>query len=206
MRKKLLILALATACVTAATGCVKKDAVAPTETTVEASTETEAVDNTDITDPNKDETVEAEDIPTYGYYATYEEEIDANGLYYKAVFVDMDGKEFEAVLPEDITIDDLEVGAMYSVTHSEVMTMSIPPIYPEVYSITKLDEVEQADVEAAHETDSDSASESVAEQKPVVDIDIDAATDGTMTIEDQESIAAGADKKVVTETETTSNK
>ena len=204
MRKKLIILALATACVTAATGCAKKDAVTPVETTVEASTETEAVDNTDITDPNKDETVEAEDIPTYGYYATYEEGNDANGIYYKAVFVDMDGKEFEAVLPEDITIDDLEVGAMYSVTHSEVMTMSIPPIYPEVYSITKLDEVEQADVEAAHETDSDS--ESVAEQKPVVDIDIDAATDGTMTIEDQESIAAGADKEVVTETETTSNK
>lgn len=204
MRKKLIILALATACVTAATGCAKKDAVTPVETTVEASTETEAVDNTDITDQNKDETVEAEDIPTYGYYATYEEGNDANGIYYKAVFVDMDGKEFEAVLPEDITIDDLEVGAMYSVTHSEVMTMSIPPIYPEVYSITKLDEVEQADVEAAHETDS--ASESVAEQKPVVDIDIDAATDGTMTIEDQESIAAGADKEVVTETETISNK
>lgn len=204
MRKKLIILALATACVTAATGCAKKDAVTPVETTVEASTETEAVDNTDITDPNKDETVEAEDIPTYGYYATYEEGNDANGIYYKAVFVDMDGNEFEAVLPEDITIDDLEVGAMYSVTHSEVMTMSIPPIYPEVYSITKLDEVEQADMEAAHETDSDS--ESVAEQKPVVDIDIDAATDGTMTIEDQESIAAGADKEVVTETETTSNK
>ena len=59
-------------------------------------------------------------------------------------------------------------------------------------------------MEAAHETDS--ASESVAEQKPVVDIDIDAATDGTMTIEDQESIAAGADKEVVTETETISNK
>lgn len=206
MKKKLIILALATACVTAATGCAKKDAVTPVETTVEASTETEAVDNTDITDPNKDETVEAEDIPTYGYYATYEEGNDANGIYYKAVFVDMDGKEFEAVLPEDITIDDLEVGAMYSVTHSEVMTMSIPPIYPEVYSITKLDEVEQADVEAAHETDSDSDSESVAEQKPVVDIDIDAATDETMTIEDQESIAAGADKEVVTETETTSNK
>lgn len=204
MRKKLIILALATACVTAATGCAKKDAVTPVETTVEASTETEAVDNTDITDPNKDETVEAEDIPTYGYYATYEEGNDANGIYYKAVFVDMDGNEFEAVLPEDITIDDLEVGAMYSVTHSEVMTMSIPPIYPEVYSITKLDEVEQADMEAAHETDS--ASESVAEQKPVVDIDIDAATDGTMTIEGQESIAAGADKEVVTETETTSNK
>lgn len=204
MRKKLIILALATACVTAATGCAKKDAVTPVETTVEASTETAAVDNTNITDPNKDETVEAEDIPTYGYYATYEEGNDANGIYYKAVFVDMDGKEFEAVLPEDITVDDLEVGAMYSVTHSEVMTMSIPPIYPEVYSITKLDEVEQADVEAAHETDSDS--ESVAEQKPVVDIDIDAATDGTMTTEDQESIAAGADKEVVTETETTSNK
>lgn len=204
MRKKLIILALATACVTAATGCAKKDAVTPVETTVEASTETEAVDNTDITDPNKDETVEAEDIPTYGYYATYEEGNDANGIYYKAVFVDMDGNEFEAVLPEDITIDDLEVGAMYSVTHSEVMTMSIPPIYPEVYSITKLDEVEQADMEAAHETDS--ASESVAEQKPVVDIDIDAATDGTMTIEGQESIAAGADKEVVTETKTTSNK
>lgn len=204
MRKKLIILALATACVTAATGCAKKDAVTPVETTVEASTETEAVDNTDITDPNKDETVEAEDIPTYGYYATYEEGNDANGIYYKAVFVDMDGNEFEAVLPEDITIDDLEVGAMYSVTHSEVMTMSIPPIYPEVYSITKLDEVEQADMEAAHETDS--ASESVAEQKPVVDIDIDSATDGTMTIEGQESIAAGADKEVVTETETTSNK
>lgn len=204
MRKKLIILALATACVTAATGCAKKDAVTPLETTVEASTETEAVDNTDITDPNKDETVEAEDIPTYGYYATYEEGNDANGIYYKAVFVDMDGNEFEAVLPEDITIDDLEVGAMYSVTHSEVMTMSIPPIYPEVYSITKLDEVEQADMEAAHETDS--ASESVAEQKPVVDIDIDSATDGTMTIEGQESIAAGADKEVVTETETTSNK
>ena len=202
MRKKLLILALATACVAAATGCAKKDAVTPTETTVEASTETEAVDNTDITDPNKDETVEAEDIPTYGYYATYEEGKDANGIYYKAVFVDMDGREFEAVLPEDITIDDLEVGAMYSVTHSEVMTMSIPPIYPEVYSITKLDEVEQADVEAAHETDT--SSESVAEQKPVVDIDIDAATEGTMTIEDQESIAA--DKEVVTETETTANK
>ena len=204
MRKKLIILALATACVTVATGCAKKDAVTPVETTVEASTETEAVDNTDITDQNKDETVEAEDIPTYGYYATYEEGNDANGIYYKAVFVDMDGKEFETVLPEDITIDDLEVGAMYSVTHSEVMTMSIPPIYPEVYSITKLDEVEQADVEAAHETDS--ASESVAEQTPVVDIDIDAATDGTMTIEDQESIAAGADKEVVTETETISNK
>lgn len=202
MRKKLIILALATACVTAATGCAKKDAVTPVETTVEASTETEAVDNTDITDPNKDETVEAEDIPTYGYYATYEEGNDANGIYYKAVFVDMDGNEFEAVLPEDITIDDLEVGAMYSVTHSEVMTMSIPPIYPEVYSITKLDEVEQADMEAAHETDS--ASESVAEQKPVVDIDIDAATDRTMTTEGQESIAAGADKEVVTET--TSNK
>ena len=198
------MLALATACVTAATGCAKKDAVTQTETTVEASTETEVVDNTDIIDPNKDETVEAEDIPTYGYYATYEEGNDANGIYYKAVFVDMDGKEFEAVLPEDITIDDLEVGAMYSVTHSEVMTMSIPPIYPEVYSITKLDEVEQADVEAAHEADS--ASESVAEQKPVVDIDIDAATDGTITIEGQESIAAGADKEVVTETETTSNK
>ena len=204
MRKKLLILALATACVAAATGCAKKDAVTQTETTVEASTETEAVDNTDITDPNKDETVEAEDIPTYGYYATYEEGKDANGIYYKAVFVDMDGKEFEAVLPEDITIDDLEVGAMYSVTHSEVMTMSIPPIYPEVYSITKLDEVEQADVEAAHETDP--SSESVAEQKPVVDIDIDAATDGTMTIEDQKSVPAGADKEVVTETETTANK
>lgn len=204
MRKKLIILALATACVTAATGCAKKDAVTPVETTVEASTETEAVDNTDITDPNKDETVEAEDIPTYGYYATYEEGNDANGIYYKAVFVDMDGNEFEAVLPDDITIDDLEVGAMYSVTHSEVMTMSIPPIYPEVYSITKLDEVEQADMEAAHEADS--ASESVAEQKPVVDIDIDAATDVTMTIEDQEPIAAGADKEVVTETETTSNK
>lgn len=198
------MLALATACVTAATGCAKKDAVTPTETTVEASTETEAVDNTDITDPNKDETVEAEDIPTYGYYATYEEGNDANGIYYKAVFVDMDGNEFEAVLPDDITIDDLEVGAMYSVTHSEVMTMSIPPIYPEVYSITKLDEVEQADMETAHEADS--ASESVAEQKPVVDIDIDAATDVTMTIEDQEPIAAGADKEVVTETETTSNK
>ena len=191
MRKKLIMLALATACVTAATGCAKKDAVTPTETTVEASTETEAVDNTDITDPNKDETVEAEDIPTYGYYATYEEGNDANGIYYKAVFVDMDGNEFEAVLPDDITIDDLEVGAMYSVTHSEVMTMSIPPIYPEVYSITKLDEVEQADMEAAHEADS--ASESVAEQKPVVDIDIDAATDVTMTIEDLETIAAGAD-------------
>ena len=204
MRKKLIMLALATACVTAATGCAKKDAVTPTETTVEASTETEAVDNTDITDPNKDETVEAEDIPTYGYYATYEEGNDANGIYYKAVFVDMDGNEFEAVLPDDITIDDLEVGAMYSVTHSEVMTMSIPPIYPEVYSITKQDEVEQADMEAAHEADS--ASESVAEQKPVVDIDIDAATDVTMTIEDQEPIAAGADKEVVTETETTSNK
>ena len=204
MRKKIIIPALANACVTAATGCAKKDAVTPVETTVEASTETEAVDNTDITDPNKDETVEAEDIPTYGYYATYEEGNDANGIYYKAVFVDMDGNEFEAVLPEDITIDDLEVGAMYSVTHSEVMTMSIPPIYPEVYSITKLDEVEQADMEAAHETDS--ASESVAEQKPVVDIDIDSATDGTMTIEGQESIAAGADKEVVTETETTSNK
>lgn len=204
MRKKLLILALATACVAAATGCAKKDAVTPTETTVEASTETEAVDNTDITDPNKDETVEAEDIPTYGYYATYEEGKDANGIYYKAVFVDMDGREFEAVLPEDITIDDLEVGAMYSVTHSEVMTMSIPPIYPEVYSITKLDEVEQADVEAAHETDT--SSESVVEQKPVVDIDTDAATDETMTSEDQESIAAGANKEAVTETETTSNK
>lgn len=57
----------------------------------------------------------------------------------QALFIDENGIEFVAQLSDSTELPEggLVEGQTYVVTHSEMMTASLPGIYPEVYSITE---------------------------------------------------------------------
>ena len=57
----------------------------------------------------------------------------------QALFIDENGIEFVAQLSDNTELPEggLVDGRTYVVTHSEMMTASLPGIYPEVYSITE---------------------------------------------------------------------
>ena len=59
----------------------------------------------------------------------------------------MNGSDFIAIVGEQTLIpEDFSMDQDYEVYHSDVMTMSIPGQYPEVYEIKKVDDISNSGI------------------------------------------------------------
>lgn len=119
----------------AISACAAKIPSQDIETTAATVAATEAEDTRNVA-----ETKGEKEIMTYGIYQFSETGKDVNGEYTQATFVDDYGMEFVANIGEETVMPEkLEEGKTYMVIHSEMMTMSVPGIYPEVYKIEESD-------------------------------------------------------------------
>lgn len=115
-------------------------AVEASTVATEAATEQEAVKDTaedvDATEVTVETNAEGA-ILTTGTYEGESDFVDED----QALFTDKNGIEFVAQLSDNTTLPEggLVKGETYVVAHSEIMTASLPGIYPEVYSITEQD-------------------------------------------------------------------
>lgn len=115
-------------------------AVEASTVATEAATEQEAVKDTaedvDATEVTVETNAEGA-ILTTGTYEGESDFVDED----QALFTDKNGIEFVAQLSDNTTLPEggLVKGETYVVAHSEMMTASLPGIYPEVYSITEQD-------------------------------------------------------------------
>lgn len=168
MKKKLLFTTMMVAACLG--GCTSNKAtVKETETAVESSAQ-EILDSTMETNGNETETSleeitnesseEKELIPSYGYYIESNKQKNGDTEWIELTFKGVDGQEFIATVNENTIVDDLEKDSLYCVYHSEVMTMSIPPIYPDVDSILRTDDIPETELET--QNDAESASEETA--------------------------------------------
>lgn len=126
----------------AAAGSSNTTTAAAVESTVatEVVTEQEAVKDTAGDDDATEVTVETNAegaILTTGTYEGDSDFVDED----QALFTDENGIEFVAQLSDSTTLPEggLVEGKTYVVAHSEMMTASLPGIYPEVYSIVEAD-------------------------------------------------------------------
>ena len=61
--------------------------------------------------------------------------------------LDENGTDFIAIVSEQTLLpDDFSTDHDYEVYHSDVMTMSIPGQYPEVYEIKKVDDISDTEI------------------------------------------------------------
>lgn len=165
MKKRYLAVGLVAAAAVIMTACAggKKN---ETETTKAAIETTIAEPTTEQTSKSEDN-IEKENISTIGIYKSSETANDVNGPYTQATFTDEHGNDFIAnIAQETIVPEVLEEGETYIVNHSNVMTMSLPGIYPQVYSIekaernTNLSETENSEYETGYAEAEDYVEES----------------------------------------------
>lgn len=97
---------------------------------IEDTTDSAEVDETD----SEDKEISSNEYTTVGIYEYSEFETDASGEYEKAYFSTSDN-EVAAIISDDTEVDDLYKGHEYEISHSGVITHSIPGIYTNVYSI-----------------------------------------------------------------------
>lgn len=157
MKKKIILLAAMTAMaafltVGCSTGSKTPETTSP-ETSVETTVETtEAVteDTSAAAEDSQPDAAAQEPIVTPGVFKS-EETIAENER--QATFVDENGIEFIANISELTEVKgELKEGETYLISHSEVMTMSLPGIYPQVYTIEPADtklEVQEVESESS---------------------------------------------------------
>lgn len=112
------------------------------ETTISESVSISVVDTEPATE-HVDNTKPAEQnaLVTVGTLKDLSEVIDNYGNK-QALFTDENGTEFIAIVSEQTLIpEDFSLDKDYEVYHSDVMTMSIPGQYSEVYEIKKVDDI-----------------------------------------------------------------
>lgn len=118
-------------------GCSNHIGTAPTNDMEES--QSISVNDTEPATEHVDSTKSFEQatIVTIGTLKDLSDVIDNYGNK-QALFVGEDGTEFIAIISEQTQLpDDLDVDHNYEIYHSDVMTMSIPGQYPEVYEIKK---------------------------------------------------------------------
>lgn len=129
-------------------GCSSNtDSPTPVETTISESVSI-AVDDTEPATEHVDSTKPAEQnaIVTIGTLKDLSEVIDNYGNK-QALFTDENGTDFIAIVSEQTLLpDDFSTDHDYEVYHSDVMTMSIPGQYPEVYEIKKVDDISDTEI------------------------------------------------------------
>ena len=137
----IMVSALMAGCGTAAgSSNTTTTAVEANTVATEAATEQEAVKDTaedvDATEVTVETNAEGA-ILTTGTYEGESDFVDED----QALFTDENGIEFVAQLSDNTTLPEggLVKGETYVVAHSEMMTASLPGIYPEVYSIVEQD-------------------------------------------------------------------
>lgn len=131
MKKKTKLILLIMLLMAMVSACTNQKVKEPTE----PDSITEA--KTDIENPSKAE----EQISTIGIYKSEEIHEDVNGEYNLFTFTDEYGNDFVATISEDTVIPEkMEVDRSYEVIHSNIMTMSLPGIYPEVYEIKGIED------------------------------------------------------------------
>lgn len=147
MKKKLLIVSLAVAVMAIFCACASSN-VNNTELIEGTSTESEAHENDETDAEPATEHVDStkpyhnnEQIVTTGSYKSSNTAEDTNGEYTQITFTDEYGIDFIANVSKDTILpDEMIEGAFYEVAHSDIMTMSEPGIYPQVYSISQVGE------------------------------------------------------------------
>ena len=129
-------------------GCSNNtDKPLPVESTISESVSI-AVDDTEPATEHVDSTKSAEQnaIVTIGTLKDLSEVIDNYGNK-QALFTDENGTDFIAIVSEQTLLpDDFSTDHDYEVHHSDVMTMSIPGQYPEVYEIKKVDDISDTEI------------------------------------------------------------
>ncbi len=142
----IMLSALATGCGAASSGSAKESS---TTTAAESAADAESTAASADQEAVKDTAGEANEGA-----AETEPETDAEGAFLtsgtyegdsdfadedQALFTDENGIEFIAQLSDSTQLPEggLVKGQTYVVAHSEMMTASLPGIYPEVYSITE---------------------------------------------------------------------
>lgn len=158
-------------------GCAKEPAktptVAPTTQAVETEATTEAVEET-----TEAETEIAEEVTLVkiGKYVRTDNDSNDNPIY--AVFTDETDQEFIAVLNDELELPELIEGEMYTIEHGEMMTMSIPPQYPQIKSIVMGVEEEVLEPELPNVDGEPSEGEAPAASADVeADVDAETAAD-----------------------------
>lgn len=128
-------------------GCNNNQKLSPTESTTQSETVSISIDDTEPATEHVDSTnaSERESIVTTGILKELSDEIDNYGNR-QALFTGDDGIDFIAIISEQTSCtENLTIGNYYEVYHSDVMTMSIPGQYPEVYEIKNLDTTSNLD-------------------------------------------------------------
>lgn len=129
-------------------GCSNNsDTSSSAETTISESVSI-SVDDTEPATEHVDSTrsTEQNSVVTVGTFKELSEEIDNYGNK-QALFTDESGTDFIAIVSEQTLLpDDLLMDYNYEVYHSDVMTMSIPGQYPEVYEIKKVDSISDSGI------------------------------------------------------------
>lgn len=134
-------------------GCSNNSNTVSTEETNASESVSISIDDTEPATEHVDSTTGSvqDAIVTVGTLKDLSEVIDNYGNK-QALFTGEDGNDFIAIVSEQTLLpDDLSVDHSYEVHHSDVMTMSIPGQYPEVYEIKNVDN--QSDMEASTEQD-----------------------------------------------------
>lgn len=132
MKKKILItsmLVTAALSIGACSNSAQAKIDTPNSIEVEIASGSEIVENTKVLNG----------IKTIGIFKSSNVMEDVNGEYKQLTFTDEQGNDFIAnVSKETFVPDEMVEGNTYEVTHSEIMTMSLPGIYPEVFQIQEV--------------------------------------------------------------------
>jgi len=132
MTKKLLVtLCLLGLGVVSMVGCGKDNSTETTKVEKETTTESKDVE-TEVTTETESEV--QKEVITTGTLISYSEETDSSGNK-EALFKDVHGLEFVAIISEDTEMDNLEVGKEYEVYHTDMQTNSLPGKFPQVSKI-----------------------------------------------------------------------
>ena len=138
----IMLSALMAGCSAASSGSAAEGsttAAAESQAATEAAADQEAVKDTagENNDGTEETAVETDAEGAFLSTGTYEGDSDFVDED-QALFTDENGIEFVAQLSDSTVLPEggLVKGQTYVVAHSEMMTASLPGIYPEVYSIT----------------------------------------------------------------------
>ena len=139
----IMLSALMAGCSAASSGSAAEGsttAAAESQAATEATADQEAVKDTagENNDGTEETAVETDAEGAFLSTGTYEGDSDFVDED-QALFTDENGIEFVAQLSDSTVLPEggLVKGQTYVVAHSEMMTASLPGIYPEVYSITE---------------------------------------------------------------------
>lgn len=139
----IMLSALMAGCSAASSGSAAEGsttAAAESQAATEAAADQEAVKDTagENNDAAEETAVETDAEGAFLSTGTYEGDSDFVDED-QALFTDENGIEFVAQLSDSTVLPEggLVKGQTYVVAHSEMMTASLPGIYPEVYSITE---------------------------------------------------------------------